>query len=219
MHVMRPLALALVLLFSAPALLRADEWWAWSMLELWRQPPWTAGIFLGNRADAEDGSTMQMISPRVKHATLPWLDLGAGLSMLNIENTTAHDWYRQLRPELEINPRYDLTPHLRLEWRNRMEWRWNEEASFTTHRTRHRLTLGWTLPSAQGPLTRLFVSNEWLLDLHRRDWTENRLVPLGFTCRFSEHADLDLFYMIDSSLLKTGWKHESVLGTYLRVRF
>ena len=54
MHVMRPLALALVLLFSAPALLRADEWWAWSMLELWRQPPWTAGIFLGNRADAEE---------------------------------------------------------------------------------------------------------------------------------------------------------------------
>lgn len=208
-----------VLLLLSASFLRADEWWAWSMLEFYRLPPWTAGVFLGNRADTDDGSIVQIISPRVKYAALPWLELGVGLSALSIENTTTHDRYGQLRPELEINPRADLTPHLRLEWRNRMEWRWNEDSAFTTHRTRHRLTLGWTLPSPQGPLARVFVSNEWLLDLHREDWAENRLVPLGLTLRLSKHADLDLFYMIDSNLLKTGWKHESVLGTYLRVRF
>lgn len=214
---MRLLVLLVVLLPALP--LHADEWWAWSMLEFYRQPPWTAGLFLGNRADTEDGSYVQIVSPRVKYAALPWLDLGLGLSALSIENTTTHARYGQLRPELEINPRFDLTRHLRLEWRNRMEWRWNEDAAFTTHRTRHRLQLGWTLPSPAGPLTRLFVSNEWLVDLHRRDWTENRLVPLGLTFRLSSHADLDLFYMVTSSRIKADWQHESVLGTYLRVRF
>ncbi len=100
-----------------------------------------------------------------------------------------------------------------------MEWRKNERAAFTTHRTRHRLQLGWTLPQPIGPLTRVFLSNEWLIDLHRQDWTENRLVPLGLTCKLSRSCDLDLFYMIFSQRGKIEWKNESVLGTYLRVKF
>jgi len=199
--------------------LRADEWWAWNMLEVYRAPPWTAGVFLGNRADTEDGSYVQIVSPRVKYSALPWLDLGLGLSALRIENPNTHVRHGQLRPELEINPKYDLTKHLRLEWRNRMEWRWNENATFTTHRTRHRLQAAWTLPQPFGPLTRLFASNEWLVDLHRGDWTENRLVPLGLTLRLNDSADLDCFYMVVSNRHVTAWKHESVLGTYLRWRF
>jgi hypothetical protein len=199
--------------------LHADEWWAWSMLEFYRAPPWTAGVFLGNRADTDDGSYVQIVSPRLKYAASPWLDLGIGLSGLSIENPKTHARYEQLRPELEINPRHDLTKNLRLEWRNRMEWRWNENAAFTTHRTRHRLQAAWTLPRPLGPLTRLFASNEWLVDLHRSQWTENRLVPLGITFKLSNTADLDCFYMIDSLRSATMWKHESVLGTYLRLRF
>lgn len=214
---MRPLLLCLLLLSALP--LQADEWWAWSMLEFYRKPPWTAGLFMGNRADTEDGSYVQIVSPRVKHATLPWLDLGLGLSTLSIENPDTHHRRGQLRPELEINPKFDLTKHLRLEWRNRMEWRWNENAAFTTHRLRHRPQFAWTLPQPLGPLTRVFASNEWLIDLHRAQWTENRLVPLGLTFRLSSNADLDCFYMIDSTRAKTLWKHESVLGTYLRIRF
>ncbi|HRH95808.1 MAG TPA: hypothetical protein PLB55_07735, partial [Prosthecobacter sp.] len=140
---MRPLLLA----FLLPTLsLQADEWWAWSTVDLYRSPPWTAGLFLGNRADTEDGSYVQIVSPRAKYAILPWLDLGLGLSALSIENPNTHFRYGQLRPELEINPKFDLTKDLRLEWRNRMEWRKNEDAALTTHRTRHRLQLGWTLP-------------------------------------------------------------------------
>lgn len=210
----------LLLFLIMPALpLHADEWWAWSMLEFYRTPPWTAGVFLGNRADTEDGSYVQIVSPRVKYAALSWLDLGLGLSALSIENPNTHYRYGQLRPELEIDPKFDLTKHLRLEWRNRMEWRWNEDAAFTTHRTRHRLQLGWTLPKPLGPLTRIFASNEWLMDLHRSQWTENRLVPLGLTFKLSNNADLDFFYMVDSTRSHAAWKHESVLGTYLRLRF
>lgn len=214
---MRPLILCLVFLPVLP--LRADEWWAWTMLDFYRKPPWTAGLFMGNRADTEDGSYVQIVSPRVKYAALPWLDLGLGLSTLSIENPNTHHRYEQLRPELEINPKFDLTKHLRMEWRNRMEWRWNEDAALTTHRSRHRLQLGWTLPQPLGPLTRMFASNEWLMDLHRGQWTENRLVPIGLTLKLGENTDLDCFYMIGSNRAKSAWKHESVLGTYLRIRF
>jgi hypothetical protein len=75
------------------------------------------------------------------------------------------------------------------------------------------------LPRPLGPLTRLFVSNEWLTDLHRLQQTENRLVPLGLTFKLGSQTDLDIFYMIDSNRAKAAWTHESVLGTYLRVRF
>jgi len=210
---------ALLLCVAPLCSLRADEWWAWSMLDFYRQPPWTVGLFMGNRADVDDGSIVQIVSPRAKYELAPWLDLGVGLSALSIENPSTQIRYEQLRPELEVNPKFNLTEHLRLDWRNRMEWRWNEGAALTTHRSRHRLQLAWTLPQPLGPLTRLFASDECLVDLHRSQHTENRLIPLGLTFRLSAHTDLDLFYMVLSSRVRAAWQHESVIGTYLRVRF
>lgn len=199
-------------------LARADEWWAWMMIDAWRQPPWSGGVFFVNRLDFEDGDIVQMLSPRVKYEAASWLDLGLNLSFLDIEKTTTGEHYLQFRPELEVDPKFDLTPHLRLDWRNRMEWRMNEGDTFTTHRLRHRLQLGWTLPKPAGPLTRIFASNEWLIDLHKQDWTENRLVPVGLTFKLTEHSDLDVFYMLDSVKNAGGWKDESIVGTYLHVR-
>lgn len=212
----RVLALLLVLL---PLSARADELWMWTMLELYRQPPFSGGVFLVNRMDSEDGAYVQMVSPRLKYEAQPWLELGTALSMLSIENVKTEDRYLQLRPEFETNFRFDLSPQLRLEDRNRLEWRQNEGSGLTTNRARHRLQIAWTLPEAVGPLTRVFSNNEWLIDLHRGEWTENRLVPLGLTFKTSANSDLDLFYMIDSTLIAEAWHHESVLGTYLRLRF
>ncbi|OYW71642.1 MAG: hypothetical protein B7Z37_27180 [Verrucomicrobia bacterium 12-59-8] len=212
--------LRLILLFILAALpAHADEWWAWSTVDFYRKPPWKACLYMGNFADEVGGSYVQIVSPRLKYAAAEWLELGLGLSTLRIENVTTHDRYYQLRPELEINPQYNLTKHLRVEWRNRMEWRENEGQAFTTNRTRHRMQLAWTLPQPLGPLTRIFASNEWLMDTHLKRYTENRLVPLGLTFKLSDSVDFDLFYMIDSKRGKTIWKHESVLVTYLRVRF
>ncbi|MBL9131619.1 MAG: DUF2490 domain-containing protein [Verrucomicrobiaceae bacterium] len=209
----------LLVVLLLPAALQAEEWWAWSMLDLWREAPWSTGVFLGNRLDVDDDAYVQIISPRAKYQALPWLEAGIGLSLLSIENTRTHMRYWQGRPELELNPRFNLTPCIRLDIRNRMEWRLNEGDAFTTNRTRHRLQLAWTLPQPLRPLTRVFASNEWLIDLHRRQWTENRLVPLGLTFKLTNHSDLDLFYMLLSQHGKNGWEGESVLGTYLRIRF
>ncbi len=211
------LLLTLLSLFL-PLVAQADEWWAWSNVDYYRKPPWTGSVFMGNFADEVDGSYAQMVSPRVKYAASQWLDLGLGLSMLRLENIATHDRYAQLRPELEINPHYDLQ-QVRLDWRNRMEWRENQGASSTANRTRHRLQLAWTLPQPLGPLIRIFASDECLMDLHLRRSTENRFIPLGLTFKLTDSMDLDLFYMIDSKRTKTTWKNESVLGTYLRVRF
>ncbi len=197
---------------------QADEWWAWANVDYYRKPPWTGSVFMGNFADEADGSYAQMVSPRVKYAAAKWLDLGLGLSMLRLENTAKHDRYDQLRPELEINPHYELQ-QVRLDWRNRMEWRENQGVPSTSNRTRHRLQVAWTLPQPLGPLTRIFASDECLMDLHLRRPTENRLIPLGLTFKLSNSVDLDLMYMIDSKRTKTAWKSESVLVTYLRVRF
>lgn len=209
----------LLLVCLTPACLHADEWWAWTMLDAWRAPPWSAGVFLGNRLDTEDASYVQIASPRVKYQLLPWLETGVGLSLLSIANTTTEVRYWQFRPELELNPRFNLTSRLRLDWRNRMEWRLNEGERFMTHRSRHRLQLAWTLPQPIGPLTRTFVSNEWLIDLHKGEWSENRLVPAGVTFKLTNHSDLDVFYMLLSHHQHDDWQTESVIGTYLRVRF
>ena len=214
---MRLLLPLFCLIAALPA--HADEWWAWTNIDYYRKPPWTGSLFMGNFADEVDGSYAQIVSPKVKYAALEWLDLGLAMSVLRLENIKTHEHYGQLRPELEINPHYDLNKELRVEWRNRMEWRENEGAPSTFNRTRHRLQLAWTLPHPLGPLTRIFANDEILMDMHLRRQTENRIVPLGLTFKLTNSTDLDLFYMIDSKRIGTNWKFESVLGTYLRVRF
>lgn len=211
--------LALLLLLATALRVQADEMWNWAALDLWQQPGRKAWLFLGNRLDTVDGPTVQIVSPRFRQSVQPWLDFGLGLSVLSIENTTTNERRLQLRPELELNPRFELTPHLTLEWRNRFEWRMNEGEAFRSHRLRHRLQLSADLPQPLGPVTRFFFSNEWFIDLQRRDYTENRAVPLGLTLRMSPHVDLDLFYMIVSTMPVRTWQHESVFGTYLRVHF
>ena len=71
--------LSLLLLLTVTGL-RADEWWAWSSMDLWKsaQGQVKAWLFLGNRLDADDSSYVQIVSPRFRHALNSWLDLGLG---------------------------------------------------------------------------------------------------------------------------------------------
>lgn len=212
-------ALLLLLLLSSLANVQADEWWAWTWLETWHHGKNTVGLFLANRYDTENLAIMQLASPRLKRKLAPWLEGSLGFSLLQLKELKSDEHFLQGRPELELNPHFQLTDHWQLDWRNRMEWRRNESESLKGSRLRHRLQLGWTLPEALGPLTRLFVSNEWLIDLKRHQWAENRVVPLGLTFKTSPHTDLDLFYMLVSTKPKENWQNESIIGTYLRVKF
>lgn len=197
----------------------ADEWWAWSWMEAWHENQSSAGVFLANRYDDDDRGLLQLVSPRFKNQISPWLEMGLGLSFLRLKDITTNDHELQVRPEIELNPHFDITPELRLDWRNRLEWRWNERESLKTSRFRQRLQFSHVLPKAFSPWTRLFVSNEWLIDLNRHQWTENRLVPLGMTFKTGRRSDLDLFYMQLSTKIQESWQHESMFVTYWKVRF
>ncbi len=211
----RPFVLTLLLLSLTT---HADEWWAWSTVEFWRAKPFTGSLFVGNRFDFEDGAVVQIVSPRLKYELAPWLDTGVAMSLLNLDAPAVNDEHLQGRPELELNPHFMLASHLRFDWRNRMEWRWNEGTRPTPNRSRHRLQLAWILPQPLGPLTRVFASNEWLVDPHGCGWSENRLVPAGLTFKLGAKADLDVFYLLLSTRPHDDWQAESVIGTHLRVR-
>ncbi len=214
----RWIRLCLLLSLLGAGLVRADEWWAWTSIEFWRADRAKAWLFVGNRLDTQDGPYVQIISPRFKYEVLPWLDIATGQSVLSIENVRTEERTTQWRPELELNPHFQLGSQLSVELRNRMEWRWNEGESFTTHRSRHRVQFGYSLRQPIGPLSRVFANNEWIIDLHRHQWAENRVVPAGLTFHLGKDADLDVFYMILSSHTPAHWRHESVLGTFLRLR-
>ena len=62
---MRFVILCLTLLPALAA--QADEWWAWTLLDVYHEAPWSAGVLMVNRLDFEDGPFVQMISPRVKY--------------------------------------------------------------------------------------------------------------------------------------------------------
>lgn len=209
----------LPLLLASPLVhLVAEEWWGWSTLEWWRSERVTASMFLGNRFDFEDGATVQIVSPRLRYEISTWLDAGLGASLLSLESPGTGHRHLQGRPELELNPHWQLTPRLRFDWRNRLEFRWNEGEAATFHRSRQRWQLAYALPRWAGPLTRVFVSNEWLMDLHGNGWNENRLVPAGLSLRIHPRAELDLFYLLLSSRPLAGCQAESVLGTHFRYR-
>lgn len=208
-----------LLLFGTLSGLSAEEWWAWATADVWQSGPFTGSMFLGSRFDLDDGAIAQTLAPRLKYELVSWLDAGVNFSLLNIDSAAPNDQHLQGRPELELNPKFNLTKHLRLDWRNRIEWRWNEGNGLTSHRSRHRLQLAYTLPHPLGPLRRVFANNEWLLDLHGHGWNENRLVPAGLTFRLSPQADLDVFYLLQSTRPRDNWRMESVIGTHLRCRF
>lgn len=196
------------------------EWWGWTMLTFHQDEKSNTALFMGNRYDADDGPYVQIISPRYKRMVMPWLETGYGLSFLSIESLSTGERFTQFRPEFELTPKFRLTDQLQFELRNRMEWRWNEGQEFTWHRSRHRVQLGYRLAEKIGPVTRFFINNEILTDLNKKgELWENRAIPMGVTLASSKQTDLDLFYMIFSVNHPSGWVHESVIGSFLRIRF
>jgi hypothetical protein len=81
---------------------------------------------------------------------------------------------------------------------------------------RHRLQFTRKLEGL-GPLSGFYFSNEWLIELDRGDWTENRVVPAGMTFTLTKRATVDLFYMVRSFRFDDGWTTDHVAGVYLKL--
>ena len=200
---------------------RGDEGadlWLWQDVTYWQNEQTRAHVFLFEAFEEASAPTILMVSPRLKHRPLPWLECGAGFSLLRLtRGVPGEGVFNQERPELELNPLCNLGPHWRLHFRNRAEVRWEEWQGEPRPRLRHRLQFTRNL-NGVGPLQSVFFSNEWLIELDRGDWTENRWVPVGLSFRLTDKLGLDLFHMVRSFRQDDGWRHDQVAGVFLKVR-
>jgi hypothetical protein len=191
--------------------------WTWADVTYYEKGAFRAHLFAHQAAADGRGPIVQLVSPRVHYRVAPWLEVGAGFSMLRIENADSGEFSDQQRPELEVNPGWNLGEDWKLAVRNRFEMRWDEQGGEPRPRGRHRLQLTRTLKD-MGPLTAVYVSNEWLFEYDRGDWTENRVVPAGLTLRLNARASVDLFYMFRSFRFDEGWTNDHIAGVYLKLK-
>jgi hypothetical protein len=68
-----------------------------------------------------------------------------------------------------------------------------------------------------GPLAAVYFSDEWLVELDRGDWTENRLIPVGLTFAVTKQVAVDLFYMVRFFRGDEAWANEQVAGVSLKL--
>jgi hypothetical protein len=212
----------LILSSASPAGVCANDFqsWQWINFDLHRNDEWRFYLYTDNRVgeDLSEGfdSYIQVISPRFKWHATPGLDLGLGYARLEIDPLTGVEDFWQHRTEFEINPRFR-----RGAWsfhsRNRLEQRWKNGRGKPLSRLRHRLQAKYSLED--GPFLHLYANNEFFFDLEKETFAENRLVPLGIGLRLSEVTTLDLFYMVQSLRLSTGWQHSHIAGTFFQISF
>lgn len=190
----------------------------WTSVDVtyFEQDAFRAHLFLHQLAEDGRGPIVQLASPRFKYKVQPWLELGAGFSFLQTENSVSEEFSSQYRPEIELNPTLQMGPHWKLVLRNRFEMRWNEGVGKPRPRTRHRALLTRSVEGV-GPLTAIYASNEFLLEHDRGGWEENRVVPGGLTLRLSNWASMDLFYMVRSTHAVGHWSHDHIAGLVLKL--
>jgi Protein of unknown function (DUF2490) len=207
-------------LYGMPAAAKGEEGtdvWAWLDVTVWQEGDQRFHVFSHQAMADGRGAISQLVSPRFKYRAQPWLELGAGFSMLNLERRDSEESsYDQARPEMEVNPIWRLSEDWRLHFRNRVEVRWDEWGGEPRPRMRHRVQLTRDLDE-WGPLVALYSSNEWLVELDRGDWTEDRWVPLGFSFEVTKGVVLDMFYMMRFFRGDDAWTDESVAGVFLKL--
>lgn len=213
------LVLGLTLAFGsihAKAELGADVW-AWLDVTVWKNADSRFHLFSHQAMADGRGPIVQLISPRFKHRIQPWLELGTGFSLLRIERGGGDESvFDQVRPEFECNPILQLGKSWTIHIRNRAEIRWNDWQGEPRPRMRHRLQVTRSLEDF-GPVAAVYLSNEWLLELDRGDWTENRAVPIGMTFTITKKTAVDFFYMLRSFRFDDGWTTDHVVGVFLKL--
>ncbi len=154
-----------------------------------------------------------LITPQISWQANEHLQAGMAYTLLGVRDTAGFN--NDHRLELELNPHWELADWVRLDLRNRLEVRFREGPGNGTERTRHRLQFSFPLYHT-GALKSLFVNNEVFLDLDRHQYNQNRLTPLGVSIRLSEHSQMRVFYMLQSTRLRADWDHAHALGTHLQ---
>lgn len=143
------------------------------------------------------------------------LSLGVNYTYLPTRAAGTRTFRDQHRFEFEVTPRWRPVPRLRLDVRNRLEVRWLEGREDVNQRSRHRTQA--TLATGRPRATALFLNNEFFYDWDQARFSENRLTPAGVRVAVGRGAELDLYYMVQSTKGQTRWTHAHLLGTHVSV--
>lgn len=204
-----------VLLGGVPRLWADDlQGWHRVSFSVWQKGRWEAQFSAEGRW-MEDSSRLHeyLFTPQITWQANEHLQAGMAYTLLGVRDATGFNSDHRL--ELELNPHWELAEWVRLDLRNRLEVRFREGPGNGTERTRHRVQFSIPLHHT-GALKSLFVNNEVFLDLDHHQFNQNRLTPLGLSFRLNEHAQLRLFYLLQSTRTRADWNHAHALGTHLQ---
>jgi hypothetical protein len=67
-------------------------------------------------------------------------------------------------------------------------------------------------------LQNVYASDEFFWDLDHKQFNQNRLTPLGLSIRLGDHAQLRVFYVLQSTRAHAEWECAHALGTHLQFR-
>ncbi len=166
-------------------------------------------------SDSAPNPTLYLISERV--LVEPWHNLSFGLNYtyirrdLFLKQIGQEIFLSQHRAEFEIDPHWHLSDSVWLNMRHRLEYRWTQDLPDNI-RSRHRVEFVIPVHHLE-PLAEVFSSGEFFYDYSRHRNSENRLIPLGLTFRFSEHVYMKTYYMLQAVHVSHDWPISNVLYT------
>jgi hypothetical protein len=157
----------------------------------------------------------QLVTPQIFWQANETWRFGMAYTYLRFRSGNGFD--NDHRLELEADPHWQLADWVTLDLRNRLELRFREGPANGAERIRERAQFTFPLQHA-GPLQSLYVNNEFFYDLNSHQYNQNRLTPIGLSLKLTDHAQLRLFYLLQSTRSQADWDHAHVLGTQLFFR-
>jgi hypothetical protein len=206
---------------SLAASVRADPFQVWwqntTFLRL--DEHWSIGNYLDLRVtDAVVDYTTGFISPRIKYDINREWHAQMNTSWVNAVAADGRSKTDFFRLEFELNPRYAVGERWVFSSRNRFEFRWADGVDGRNERIRIRPQAEW-IPPWGGPIKGIFMNNEVFYDFDQRRVTENRLTPFGLTFRPGDYAELRVYYLWRTTLLRGQWFDFHVMGVLLNLNF
>lgn len=212
---MKKIVCLLLLCFLCPLPLFTSEDIFW-----WPEIQWTMykdkNIHFYTLAQARLGDGMKnpkiyLVSERLHFHQVDNLDVGVHYTFLRVKHEFLKVFHTHHRFELEINPWFHLCNDWTVHVRNRIEWRWIENEKSTHNRFRNRWQLTIPLNNSKY-FESIQASNEFFYDFKRKEYTENRLIPLSLTLKHSKQHKFKIYYLLQTQKIRN-WRANHVLGT------
>lgn len=214
------LVLATALGPAATARAQGDDFQTWyTVSTVWPVPDHLSLISSAHFRLTDDSRdfTLYRLGQAVIVDPVHWLRAGVAYRYGERKNSS-DTFVSQQRFEAQATPQLRLGERAQLSLRNRLELRWTQGTPGMNERLRNRFLVRIATPQWRR-VRALFFSNETFYDFDQGDISENRFVPAGVSLYLHERASLRLNYTLRSIRSQPAWRHDTVIGTGLTLRF